>query len=62
MKARDLGFKIALHAAEVINYTETKEIVMFKPDRIGHGTFLTEELKELVSVYRIPLGEAPICC
>ncbi|KAK4884272.1 hypothetical protein RN001_000543 [Aquatica leii] len=64
IKARKSGLKITLHCAEVLNNEEVKQMLEFKPDRIGHGTFIhptyggsTENWK-LCSDLRIPLE----CC
>jgi len=37
LNARKYGLKLALHYAESSNYTESKEILKIKPDRLGHG-------------------------
>ena len=43
MELRKTDVKIAVHLAEVLNETETLEMLRFKPDRIGHGTFIHPE-------------------
>lgn len=61
-KAREAGMKVCLHCAEVKSDQESLEILEFRPDRIGHGTFLhpdhdgTDELWQLLCTYRIPTG------
>ncbi|KAF5270794.1 hypothetical protein FQR65_LT05413 [Abscondita terminalis] len=37
---RNKGLKITLHCAEIPNNEEVKRMLIFKPDRIGHGTFI----------------------
>lgn len=43
-KARDEGFRLALHCAEVKNDEEILDMLEFltSDDRIGHGTFISE--------------------
>ncbi|CAJ0605334.1 unnamed protein product [Cylicocyclus nassatus] len=56
--ARKQGLKITVHLAEVSNQLEeVEEFLHFKPDRIGHGTFLhtRDEYVNLMMHYRIPL-------
>jgi len=40
---RKTGIKITVHLAEVLNEAETLEMLKYKPDRIGHGTFVHPE-------------------
>ncbi|KAJ2938822.1 hypothetical protein O0L34_g18446 [Tuta absoluta] len=37
-RARVAGMKVTLHCGEVVNPDEIKEMLAFKPNRIGHGT------------------------
>ena len=39
-KVRHAGLKLAVHTAEIHNDVETEAILRFRPDRIGHGTFI----------------------
>lgn len=39
-KARNVGLRTAIHCAEIKNDQEVEEILNFKPDRLGHATFL----------------------
>jgi adenosine deaminase len=45
-QARTEGFRIALHCAEVENYSEILDKLNFmtSEDRIGHGTFINGNL------------------
>ncbi|WKX95101.1 hypothetical protein Q1695_011954 [Nippostrongylus brasiliensis] len=57
-KARDAGFKVSVHLAEVDDQLEeVDEFLEFRPDRIGHGTFLHTEERFVDKVIkdRIPL-------
>jgi len=54
-KAREYGLKLALHYAESTNYVESKEILKIKPDRLGHGCCLNEELFKATLAEKIPL-------
>ncbi|XP_053975290.1 adenosine deaminase-like protein isoform X1 [Hylaeus volcanicus] len=44
-KARIAGLKIAAHCAEISNEIETKDILEFKPDRLGHCTCVHPNLQ-----------------
>ncbi|KZC04415.1 PREDICTED: adenosine deaminase-like protein [Dufourea novaeangliae] len=44
-KARNAGLKIAAHCAEISNEIETKDILEFKPDRLGHCTCIHPNLQ-----------------
>ncbi|GAB1606104.1 adenosine deaminase-like protein [Argonauta hians] len=63
-KAKSNGLKLAIHLAEVLNTSETQELLLVEPDRIGHGTFLppevggTKEMVQLIRSRNIPIE----CC
>lgn len=40
LKARESGFLVALHCAEIRNNEEVQQMMEFQPDRLGHCTFL----------------------
>ncbi|KAK0396113.1 hypothetical protein QR680_001568 [Steinernema hermaphroditum] len=57
---REMGLKITLHLAELSNYIEELDaLIAFKPDRIGHGTFIhshgNASTVQFVSKHKIPL-------
>ena len=60
-RARSAGLKLALHVAEVPNIDETKTLLGFSPDRIGHGTCIypdrggDKELVDMILQAKIPL-------
>lgn len=43
-KIKDAGLKLTVHTAEVRNDAEAEAILRLKPDRIGHGTFISPSL------------------
>ena len=54
-----------VHTAEVRNDEETKAIILFKPDRIGHGTFIfpiqdrnNTQIFDLFQKANIPIGRS----
>jgi len=61
LRARNSGLKLAIHTAEVHNDLETEAVLNFKPDRIGHGTFIPPQrcentkLFELLKESKIPV-------
>jgi adenosine deaminase len=60
-KARNNGFKLALHCAEIEKEDENLEMLEFGMDRIGHGTFFNNTYKttwEVLMKKRIPIE----CC
>ena len=60
--ARAKGFKTTIHIAETegeVCKEETREILRFKPDRIGHFNYFDKELLDLVFKLRIPLEICP---
>lgn len=60
--ARSKGFKIAIHVAETPGEEckqETREILQFKPDRLGHFNYFDENLLQLLLKDRIPLEVCP---
>lgn len=40
LELRQRGVKVAIHLAEILNEKETLAILGYRPDRIGHGTFI----------------------
>ncbi|CAB4008894.1 adenosine deaminase isoform X1 [Paramuricea clavata] len=60
-RARSAGLKLAFHVAEVPNIVETKTLLEFSPDRIGHGTCIypdkggDQELVDVMLQAKIPL-------
>ncbi|XP_049541054.1 adenosine deaminase-like protein [Anopheles darlingi] len=57
-RAREHGFRLALHCGEIDDDQEVKEMFELGVDRIGHGTFITGENLDLAARYRIPFE----CC
>jgi adenosine deaminase len=58
-KARLNGLKTTIHFAEVFDSRDTRSILEFKPDRVGHGCCLSPpELAEFLAS-RIPLEVCP---
>ncbi|XP_030752689.1 adenosine deaminase-like protein [Sitophilus oryzae] len=63
-KARRNGLFCAIHCAEIKNNTEVIDILNFKPERLGHGTFLhpnytsNAEIWNLYTKLQIPVE----CC
>ncbi|KAK5983291.1 Adenosine deaminase [Trichostrongylus colubriformis] len=58
-QARAAGLKVSVHLAEVLSgLKEVDQFLVFRPDRIGHGTYLhtDETFVEQVVSQRIPLG------
>ena len=47
-RAREIGMKITLHCGEIEGDKEVKDMIEFGPDRIGHATWLSEEMVDLV--------------
>ncbi|XP_046635221.1 adenosine deaminase-like protein [Daphnia pulicaria] len=43
-KIKEAGLKLTVHTAEIRNDAETEAILRLKPDRIGHGTFISPSL------------------
>ncbi|KAL6736232.1 hypothetical protein Aduo_006610 [Ancylostoma duodenale] len=57
-RARKSGLKVSVHLAEVTDQLdEVEEFLIFRPDRIGHGTYLhtQERYIDLMLQHRIPL-------
>ncbi|XP_030037615.2 adenosine deaminase-like protein [Manduca sexta] len=60
-KAKNTGLKITLHCGEVCNPKEVLEMIMYKPDRIGHGTCIhpkyggTDEAWKKLCELKIPV-------
>ncbi|XP_044265425.1 adenosine deaminase-like protein [Tribolium madens] len=63
-KARNCGLFITLHCAEIKNDEEVEEILKFRPDRIGHGTFLHPNFGGNDSIWKLYLDtNIPLeCC
>jgi len=63
-RVRNSGLKLAIHTAEIHDDVETEAILRFKPDRIGHGTFIPPQrcsnpkLLELLKETKIPVGKS----
>ena len=56
-KFRKYGLKLTVHFAEVDNPEESRYIIQtLRPERIGHGTCVDEELEEVMLKNPIPLG------
>ena len=54
-KARELGIKTTVHTAEIEDDEDTLDILNFKPDRLGHCVFLTEDLERVVIEQKMPM-------
>jgi len=52
---RRLGYKTTVHFAEVENILESNQMLDFKPDRLGHATFMNEQLRNRVIENKIPV-------
>ncbi|KAK5964428.1 hypothetical protein GCK32_022472, partial [Trichostrongylus colubriformis] len=64
-QARAAGLKVSVHLAEVLSgLKEVDEFLVFRPDRIGHGTYLHTDETFVVQVVsqRIPLGLKKFFC
>jgi len=53
--AKKSGMKTTIHFAEVYNPDESKEMLDFKPDRLGHVCYLNDELRTHVLNSNIPI-------
>lgn len=60
--ARESGLYVTLHCGEVSNENEVVQMLKFKPDRLGHGTFMhpkhggSEKIWKIYETLKIPLG------
>ncbi|RPD58487.1 Metallo-dependent hydrolase [Lentinus tigrinus ALCF2SS1-6] len=56
-RAKEAGLKVTLHIAEVAESPEDETLLLlsFKPDRLGHATYLNEAAKKIVHTYEIPI-------
>lgn len=61
--AKNNGLKTTIHCGEVKNDEEVLKILSFRPDRIGHATFLhpnyggSQTIWDLYNLVRIPVGK-----
>lgn len=53
--AKKIGLKTAVHFAEVENNEESNRILDFHPDRLGHATFMNEQIQNRVIQNKIPV-------
>lgn len=58
-KAQDKGIKVALHCAEVIDQTDTQEMIDFRPERLGHCCYLSASQVKQVVEMKIPVEVCP---
>jgi len=59
-EARAAGLKVTVHTGEIPHdEQDTLEILNFKPDRLGHCNFLTEEAQEFIVENKIPIEVCP---
>eukprot|EP00397_Hematodinium_sp_SG-2012_P041584 GEMP01045840.1.p1 GENE.GEMP01045840.1~~GEMP01045840.1.p1 ORF type:complete len:386 (+),score=67.59 GEMP01045840.1:67-1224(+) len=56
---RDLGLKITVHAAELMNNVDTDTIIAFGPDRLGHMLYLDAPRVNYLLERRIPVEICP---
>jgi adenosine deaminase len=54
-EARNLGFKVTVHTAEIEDAEDTDDILRFKPDRLGHCNYLNEEQERIILEQKIPI-------
>lgn len=57
--ARQHGFKISAHCAEICDEVDTSSILLFKPDRLGHFVCFSQNDLALVQNNRIPIEICP---
>eukprot|EP00771_Trimastix_marina_P004101 gnl/Trimastix_PCT/837.p1 GENE.gnl/Trimastix_PCT/837~~gnl/Trimastix_PCT/837.p1 ORF type:complete len:338 (+),score=91.25 gnl/Trimastix_PCT/837:99-1112(+) len=58
-RARALGLKVVVHFGEVHCPAQTEQVLDFRPDRLAHGCFLTEEHQAAVVQSGVPLELCP---
>lgn len=58
-KARENGLKITVHFAEYLNPRHNKNVLDFKPDRLGHAINLTKYDLDYLIENRIPIEMCP---
>ena len=58
-RAQENGFKVSLHCAELKEQNDTKEMIEFKPNRLGHCIFLSDEQVKQVVELDIPVEICP---
>ncbi|EJD49581.1 Metallo-dependent hydrolase [Auricularia subglabra TFB-10046 SS5] len=56
-RAKEAGLGVTVHIAETSANTEddTRALLSFKPTRLGHATFLSDEARAFVEEHRIPV-------
>lgn len=57
-RAREAGLGVSVHFAEAKNYEESRRILEFRPDRLGHAFFIDKEIEDKISFLKIPVE----CC
>lgn len=55
LEARRLGIKSTVHTAEILDDLDTDDILEFRPDRLGHCSFLNELHKKKIKEFSIPI-------
>lgn len=55
LEAKNSGIHITVHTAEIEDHQDTDNILEFKPDRLGHCNFLTEQHENTIKQFNIPI-------